>query len=188
MATLAITADLDTIADDETLVTYDGALGNIKVQLPTVVSGGAGAAVDLAHAIEFQNNGDAELEIHENGATGFRLVARMAGYEKLVLRSTAAVGIPPWLPSDHLKEIIATAEDTHIVDLAVTDTTSPGVTLAASNGDTYAAATVEGTFDTQMDVAADGFETDAAAAFAEVEAVIALILDAMEDANISASA
>lgn len=187
MATLAIASNLDTIADDETLVTYDGALGNIKVQLPTVVSGGTGDAVDLGWATEIQNNGDATLEILENGATGFRRVAFMEPYSVLVLRSTAMVDRPPWLPSDHLKEIIATSEELHVVDLSVTDIAVAGVTNNVSNTDTYDAAGVKTSFDTQLDVAADELESEAGTAFGEVETTVAAVIDLLEACNISAA-
>ncbi len=119
MTTLAIAADLDLIEDGETLGTYAGALGNIKVVLPQVVTGGASDAVDDGVAFEFQNDGDATLEIIDFDST--QRVALMEGYTSMVLRSMANLdGEPRWHVSDNLKEIIAVAEDSHIADLAVT--------------------------------------------------------------------
>lgn len=184
MATLAIAADLDTMLETETLVTYDGALGHIAVQLPAVATGGAGAAVDDGVAFEFRNDGDATLEILENG-TGVR-VFRMEPFSSLVLRSMADLsGNPRWHISDNLKEIIAVAEATTIADLAVTDVTTIDSAAAVSSADTYTAADIKTGFDAALNTVIDNYESEFATAAAQVETTLNLVLAALTGANIT---
>lgn len=183
MTTLAIAKDLDSIEDGETLVTYDGALGNIGVMLPQVVTGGAGAAADNSVAFEFHNDGDATLRIYEYN-TGV-LVYHMARYSSIVLRSMADLGRPRWHVSDNLKEIIATAEASHIADLAVTDPTSADSAAAVSSSDTYTAADVKTGFDAAMNTVVDNYESEFATAAAQVETTVNAVLAALTGASIT---
>lgn len=184
MATLVVTSNLDLIEDGETLVTYDGALGNLQIQLPTVVTGGAGANVDDGVAFEFQNDGDARLEILDEK---FRRVFDMQPWSSLVLRSKAELdGTPRWYVSDLVKEIIAVAEAADITDLAVTDVTTQVSASAYSGGGTYTQATVEADFDTAFDAVIDNFESEFATAFAQVETTLNAVLAALTGANITA--
>ncbi len=186
MATLALAVDKDSISDSEQVVTYDGALGDISVQLPAVVSGGGGAAAPFDHEIEFQNNGDNRLEIQEDG-TGVA-VFRMEPFSSVVLRSTGDLsGNPPWVVSDLMLEILAVAEASHIVDLTMTDPTSADSAAAASTGDSFDGTAQEAAFDTALDTVADNFESEMATAFAQAEVTTASIHAALATANIVAA-
>lgn len=186
----AIAAQGESIEDSEVLVTFDGLLdgdlatdptnARVYAMLPDVVTGAAGDAVDFLHAIELQATGPIGFEVHEYG-TG-RLVAYVEPYSSLIIRSFDVGGdtsIVEWKVSDTRKEIVADANQTHIEDLAVTDTDAAAAVTSLSTGDTWDDGTAEAAFDTTLDAVADDFETDVAAAFAEVETTVNAILAAL---------
>ena len=185
-----IAANGELVEDSEVLVIWDGlkdgTLDDANVpqtvycMLPDVVSGAAGAAVDFLSMIEFRATGPIGYEIHEYG-TG-RLVAKVAPYSSLVLRSFNVGGdtsIVEWKISDNRKEIVADANQATIADLAVTDGTTAAQDTAVAMSDTWAAATVQTEFDTELDVVVADFETKTATSFGEVETTVNAILAAL---------
>ncbi len=189
MADLVLTIDNDLISDSEQRVLYNTVLTaglkipDITVMLPTVVSGGAGAAVDFDHDIEFQCNVDARMEIVQKD-TG-QLVHRLGPFDSVILRSTGSLdGEAAWIVSDLMLEIIATAEHATVADFDVTDPVALDATGDLSTADTYAAATIDTELDQELDAAIDQFETQAATAFALFETNSVHILHAMRTANI----
>lgn len=189
----AIAANGELIEDSEILVTYDGtaiaaAWGPPYAMLPDVVTAAAGAAVDFLHAIEISCTGARGLWLHEYN-TG-RRVAFCSPYSSIVLRSFDVGGntsIVEWTLSDNRKEIIADSAQTHVADLAVTDGTTAACDTAVSMSDTWAAATVQTEWDTEVDNVTADYDTNTAASFAEVETTLNAILAALAGGLIHAT-
>lgn len=184
MADLTLTVDNDLISDSEQRVIYATVLTtqpttpHILVRLPTVVSGGAGAAVDFDHEIEFRNDVDAHVFIMESGTA--RLVYDLPPFRSVMLVSTGNLdGSPPWKLSDRSLVIIALAEHATIADFNVTDPVGLDASSDLSTGDTYAKSTIDTELDQELDAAIDQFETQAATAFALFETNSLHILHAM---------
>jgi hypothetical protein len=186
----AIAAQGESIEDSEVLVTFDGLLdgalatdpsnARIYAMLPDVVTGAAGDAVDFLSMIELQATGPIGFEVHEYG-TG-RLVAYVEPYSSLIIRSFDVGGdtsIVEWKVSDTRKEIVADANQAHVADLAVTDGTTAASTMATAMGGTWAAATANSEFDTEIDAVTADYETKTDASFAEVETKVNAILAAL---------
>jgi hypothetical protein len=178
----AIAANGEVIEDSEVLVTYDGsaiaAAGPAPyAMLPDVVTGAAGDAVDFLSMIEFRCTGARGLWLHEYN-TG-RRVAFVEPYSSLILRSYDVGGDTSrveWKVSDTRKEIVADANQTHVADLAVTDGTTTASTMSTAMSGTWAAATANSEWDTEVDAVAADYETNTDASFAEVETTVNAIL------------
>ena len=189
-----IAAQGELIEDSEVVVIFDGlldgALGSassgiattpdnavVFAMLPDVVTGAAGAAVDFLAAIEIRCTGARGLRLDEYN-TG-RQVAYCPPFSSLVLRSFDVGGdtsILEWKLSDNRKEIVADANQTHVADLTVTDGTTAASNTAVSMSDTWAAATVQTEWDTELDVVTADYDTKTATSFTEVQTTVASLL------------
>lgn len=160
-----------------------------RYQLPEVVaSGKAGTQINTLELLNFSNTGSGwcELFSFENQRVQFLIPP----YTKVVIRPIFAgvSGSPEWQYASNKETIIAASEQAHQANLTTTAVTAAAAALNLSTADTYAEATVEAAWDTDIDAVIAGVETDFDASAAESEVYIAAILDKLEALNITAAA
>ena len=180
MATKALVADNTVILTSNALVTYDGALGNIRCFMPLSQT----ALVEQ----RFTNDGDALLEILDSIG---RRITIMQPYSSLWLRKLALVDdhattISGFVVDSNLLDIKATTPESHVVDLAVTDYASTAASGTLSSTDTYTQADVEGALDGIIDTMVGEVETEGATAFAQCEVTLNAILASLTAQNVTA--
>jgi hypothetical protein len=166
----------ETITQTEQVVTSALAY-KVWCSLPSVVSGGAGAAVDYGWYVSIFANGAGRIEVLD--ANG-RQVAVVPAYRALSFRSRA--GDEPW----EVMENSSGTELATIADLAVTDLTptASAASLPAAYGD---AATQNAAVDTQIGVVVTDVESELAIAFAQIEVKVNAVIAALQSAGIIAN-
>jgi hypothetical protein len=180
MATKALVADNTVILTTNALVTYDGALGDIRCFMPLSQT----ALVEH----RFTNDGDARLEICDSIG---RRITIMQPYSSLWLRKTALVDdhattISGYIVDSNLLDVKAQTPESTVADLACTDYAATAASGTLSSTNTYTQGDVEGCIDGIIDTMGAEVETESAVAFGEVETTVNAILATLTSQNITA--